>query len=73
MSFLFTIKLNKGGANMRDIGSTLSNIMSDKQCSSICAFFLLSEQKVGDKDGLCKLQPKPKKKTGRRLRDKSNF
>ena len=58
---------------MQDIGTALSNIMLDKQCSSICAFFLLSEKKEGVSNGLCQVQSESEKKTGRRLRDKGDF
>lgn len=57
---------------MRDIGSALTQIMRDEQCSPVRAFFLLSENR-GDKDGIHKLQPKSEKETSRGLRDKSNF
>lgn len=52
---------------MRDIGMLLSDIMEDTKCSSICAFFLLSEKKVGDSCGVHKLQPKSETKTSGRL------
>ncbi len=58
---------------MTDISSALTVIMQDKQCSPIYALFLLSEKRVGENNGLHKLQSESKKKTGRRLRDKSNF
>lgn len=59
---------------MQDIGVALNRIMLDKQCSPVYAFFLLSEkQKEGGTDGLYKLQSESKKKTGRRLRYKSDF
>ena len=58
---------------MRDIGSALNIIMQKEQCSPIYAFFLLSKEKEGDEDGICKLQSKSGKKIGRRLRDKGNF
>lgn len=59
---------------MQDIGAALNTIMLDKQCSPICAFFLLSaNQKEGDTDGIRKLQSESKKKIGRRLRDTCNF
>lgn len=58
---------------MQDIGLALSNIMSDKQCSSIYAFFLLSEKKEGDKNGIYKLQSESDKETCRRLRDTRNI
>lgn len=58
---------------MRDIGSALNIIMREEQCSPIYAFFLLSNKKEGDEDGIHKLQSESSKKIGRRLRDKSNF
>ena len=59
---------------MQDIGVALTTIMQAKQCSPICAFFLLSEkQKEGDINGIHKLQPEPEKKVSRRLCNKSNF
>lgn len=58
---------------MRDIGNALNNIMHNEKCSPIYAFFLLSEKKAGDENGVHKLQSESKKKVGRRLRDKSNF
>lgn len=58
---------------MQDIGLALNTIMRDKQCSSIYAFFLLSDKKEGDRDGIHKLQSKSNQKTGRRLRDTGNF
>lgn len=58
---------------MQDIGSALSDIMLDKQCNAVCAFFLLSKKEEGQTDGVCKLQPKSSKKIGRRLCDKSHI
>ena len=58
---------------MQDIGLALSNIMSDKQCSSIYAFFLLSEKEEGDKNGIYKLQSESDKETCMRLRDTCNI
>ena len=71
--FFIYNKTNKGGVAMQDIGFALNSIMQDKQCSSIYAFFLLSEKKEGEEDGIHKLQSKPKKKVGRRLCHTSNF
>lgn len=59
---------------MVDIGNVLNNIMKAKECSPVYAFFLLAEDtKEGDTDGICNLQPEPKKETRGRLRDKSNI
>lgn len=59
---------------MVDIGNVLNDIMKAKECSPVYAFFLLAEDtKEGDTDGICNLQPKSKKETRRRLRDKSNI
>ena len=59
---------------MQDIGKALNTIMQNKQCSSIYAFLLLSkDREEGDADGICKLQFEPTKKTGRRLRYKSDI
>lgn len=59
---------------MVDIGNVLNNIMKAKDCSPVYAFFLLAEDtKEGDTDGICNLQPESKKKTRRRLRDKSHI
>lgn len=58
---------------MQDIGLALNTIMRDKQCSPICAFFLLSEKREGDRYGIHKLQPESKTEVGRRLCNKSNF
>jgi hypothetical protein len=58
---------------MQDIGTALTRIMRDKQCSSIYAFFLLTEKKEGDINGIRKLQSEPEKKTGRRLCNPGDF
>ena len=59
---------------MQDIGKALDEIMRSRQCSSIYAFLLLSEnKKEGGKDGICKLQSKSTKETGRRLRNTRDF
>ena len=55
---------------MRDIGDALRITMQKQQCSSLSALLLLKEEK---KDDIRILQSQPTKKTGRRLRDKSNF
>lgn len=59
---------------MKDISLALNNIMQAEQCSSIYAFFLLTEKtKDGDRDGICKLQSKSSEKTGGGLRNKGYF
>ena len=59
---------------MQDIGVALNQIMLDKQCSPVYAFFLLSaNQREGSTDGIHKLQSESKKEIGRRLRDTCNF
>ena len=60
---------------MQDIGSVLNEIMLTENCSSVRAFFLLSENLEGRRtsNGLHKLQPKSNEKTRRRLRNKSDF
>lgn len=59
---------------MRDISSALNNIMQKEQCSSIYAFFLLTEKtKDGENDGIRELQSKSSEKTGRRLRNTGYF
>lgn len=59
---------------MRDISSALNNIMRTEQCSSIYAFFLLTEKtKDGENDGIRELQSKSSEKTGRRLRNTGYF
>lgn len=59
---------------MKDIGLALNQVMQNKQCSPICAFVLLSENREeGDRHGIRKLQSKSETKTGRRLCDTGNF
>jgi len=59
---------------MKDIGLALNQVMQNKQCSPICAFVLLSEnRKEGGRHRVRKFQSKSPAKTGRRLCDKSNF
>ena len=59
---------------MQDIGSVLNEIMLTENCSSVRAFFLLSENpERRPSDGLRKLQSKSNEKTRRRLRNKSDF
>lgn len=56
---------------MMDITNTLLDIIQNEQCSPVHALFLLSGE--GDKNGICELQSKPKKKIGRGLCNTSNI
>lgn len=59
---------------MQDIGKALNTIMQNKQCSSIYAFLLLSEDmKEGEAGGIRKLQSESETEISRRLRYKSNI
>lgn len=55
---------------MIDIGNALSIAMQKKQCSSLYALLLLSEEK---ENGMDILQSKSPEKVSRGLRDKSDF
>ena len=56
---------------MRDIGAVLNNIMRTKNCSPVCALFMLTEK--GENSELYKLQSESSEKISGRLCDTSNI
>lgn len=67
--FILQFNTRRRRHRMTDISDLLKSTMQNENCSSFCAFLLVTE---GEKD-VHILQPKPIEEISRRLCDKSNI